>query len=92
MTVDWRSVHLWGAGRVGRVVGTYEVFDARVPSGGMYQIKVIEEASGRFTAYANVGLKGPDGFSAAGAGMGRSEVEALKQGFTNSFSPPSRRQ
>jgi len=84
MVGDWRSLDLCGATRISRIVSVYEVFEMRLP-GALYKIKVLEHSSTSFSAHANVGLKGPDGFSAAGAGAGSSEMEALED-FLRFFS------
>lgn len=75
--MSWRDIELHGALAIERVCGVYHLFDQRVPDGN-FKIKVLEGASGGFTAVVNVCVRRPDGQPAWLSGLGPSELAALE--------------
>jgi hypothetical protein len=80
--MDWKNIKLSGASRISRVCGEYEVVAPKVPHGGRFKIKVleeVEESDGMFFAMANVCLKDSKGSPDWLGGFGKSEVEAIEK-------------
>jgi len=75
---SWKTINLFGAARIARVVGIYEITLPRRVPGGSFKIKVIESMDGSFAAFPNVCLKSSIGEPEWISGLGRSEAEALE--------------
>ncbi|MFO0553455.1 MAG: hypothetical protein U0271_34045 [Polyangiaceae bacterium] len=73
----WTTIDLHGAGAIAKVVGSYEVMDARIP-GGRFKAKVLQHGDGGYVAHLNVCLKTEDGIPDGMAGNGRTEDLALQ--------------
>src|SRR5262245_3865777 len=76
--MTWRDVKLFGATRISRVCGIYEIIETTKVPGTKFKVKVLERGPGDFVAIPNICLKAPDGSPDGMAGLGRSEVEALQ--------------
>ena len=75
--LQWNEVDLHGSGNISKVVGTYEVYDTRLPAAGFYEIRVIQ-TGGLFVACPNIRFRLPNGQDDGECGTGTTEVEALQ--------------
>jgi hypothetical protein len=76
--MDWRTINLYGAASISRVVGVFEVRDLRGVPWTQYKIKVLERGVEDFIALPNVCVKSEKGVPEWISGLGRTDVEALQ--------------
>ncbi len=72
---NWRAVDLFGASKIQKLVGVYELF---IPGLIRFvEIKIVDQGN-CFAAYPNAVKKDKDGYPDGTCGFGKSELEALQ--------------
>lgn len=75
---SWKTINLYGAVRISKVVGEFQIYETRKVPYGKFRIKVLEECQGCFSAFPNAAYKNNEGQPEWTSGRGCTIEEALE--------------